>query len=67
MTQVPLKVTEDESHPFGHALIVFPQDLGASPLLRLSVTRKSADKPYLGQGGWQARPATVQAGKRMRR
>ncbi|AZO32411.1 hypothetical protein [Mesorhizobium sp. M1B.F.Ca.ET.045.04.1.1] len=61
MTQLPLKVTEDDSQLFGHALIVFPQDLGSSRRLRLSITRKSADTPYLGDGGWQARPATVGA------
>lgn len=61
MTQVPLKVTEDESRLFGHALIVFPQELGSTQRLRLSITRKSADTPYLGDGGWQARPATVAA------
>ncbi|BAB54561.1 hypothetical protein [Mesorhizobium japonicum] len=61
MMQVPLKVAEDESRLFGHALIVFPQELGSSRLLRLSITRKSGDTPYLGDGGWQARPATVAA------
>ncbi|MDX8457263.1 hypothetical protein [Mesorhizobium humile] len=61
MTQVPLKVVEDESQLFGHALLVFAQDLGSSKRLRLAITRKSADTPYLGDDGWQARPASVAA------
>ncbi|MBZ9994117.1 hypothetical protein [Mesorhizobium sp. BH1-1-4] len=61
MKKVALKVGEDESRLFGHALITFPQELGSAPMLRLSIMRKSKDAPYLGDAGWQARPATVDA------
>ncbi|MER9745448.1 hypothetical protein [Mesorhizobium sp. M0187] len=61
MNKVAVKVSEDETRLFGHALITFPQELGSSPGLRLSIMRKSKDAPYLGAAGWQARPATVEA------
>lgn len=61
MTQVRLIVTEDESQPFGHAQIVFPGQIGTSPVLQLAITRLSQDTPYLGDAGWQARPALVNA------
>ncbi|MFB9984760.1 hypothetical protein ACFSQQ_40855 [Mesorhizobium kowhaii] len=61
MNKVAVKVSEDETRLFGHALITFPQELGSSPRLRLSIMRKSKDAPYLGDAGWQARPATVDA------
>lgn len=61
MNRVAVKVSEDETRLFGHALITFPQELGSSPRLRLSIMRKSKDAPYLGDAGWQARPATVDA------
>ncbi|MBM2712862.1 hypothetical protein JQK88_16880 [Mesorhizobium caraganae] len=61
MNTVAVKVSEDETRLFGHALITFPQELGSSPRLRLSIMRKSKDAPYLGDAGWQARPATVDA------
>ncbi|MER9412374.1 hypothetical protein [Mesorhizobium sp. M0589] len=61
MNKVAVKVSEDETRLFGHALITFPQELGSSQRVRLSIMRKSKDAPYLGGAGWQARPATVDA------
>lgn len=61
MNKVAVKVSEDETRLFGHALITFPRELGSSARLRLSIMRKSKDAPYLGGAGWQARPATVDA------
>ncbi|MER8511267.1 hypothetical protein NKH91_31810 [Mesorhizobium sp. M0894] len=61
MTEVKIDVTEDEERLFWHALIKFPQQLGSSPQLRLTITRKTSDTPYLGDAGWQASPATIEA------
>lgn len=59
MKKVRLSVVEDNAYLGGHALIRFPQDLGASGHLRLAITRRSPDTPHLGRSGWQASPAFV--------
>lgn len=59
MAKVTADIREDDTRPFGYALISFPVQLGSSGPVALSITRKSADTPYLGQQGWQARPTAL--------
>ncbi|MBY3157160.1 hypothetical protein HFO56_33085, partial [Rhizobium laguerreae] len=59
MRKVPVDVVEDDSSYGGYAFVTFRTAILEGPV-RLQVFSKVAtDKPYLGNGGWQAGSTAV--------
>jgi hypothetical protein len=58
MREVAVDITEDLSHPYGHALARFAVTIDPAPTA-IRVMRRSPDMPYLGPAGWQAGPVSL--------
>jgi hypothetical protein len=58
MREVAVDITEDLSHPYGHALARFAVAIDPAPTA-IRVMRRSPDMPYLGPAGWQAGPVSL--------
>jgi hypothetical protein len=58
MREVAVDITEDLSHPYGHALARFAAAIEPAPTA-IRVMRRSPDMPYLGPAGWQAGPVSL--------
>ena len=59
MKEVKVEVHEDDVFYYGHALITFHSREEGNGPVKLFVSRKSADKPYLGLSDWQASPLAL--------
>jgi hypothetical protein len=58
MREVAVDIQEDGDHLYGHALARFAAAIDPSAPVAVRIGRLSTDAPYLGQTGWQARPAS---------
>jgi hypothetical protein len=58
MREVAVDIREDGDHLYGHALARLAAAIDPSAPVAVRIARRSPDAPYLGETGWQARPAS---------